>query len=175
MLQQNDETLPSVKWKSLGKAKIDPVASHCAVHVPKLGTIFFIGGANIKSRDSSDLLYQNVFSYNNSTGSFSQVKVFPSEQAIHCECRYLHTCTLVNDYLIYIIGGQCSGDVFSDVLVLNTETMQLEKLILQQDIDPIVGHTATLVGDCIYVIGGFHEWENNRSILVFDTSTLHQW
>merc|ERR1711871_1919218 len=83
-----------------------------------------------------------------------------------------HSCSLV-DGLIYVFGGFDGYQFLSDMHVLNPATMVWSNItFINATVLPPSKrgfHTATVVGNKIYYIGGFAEGLYLNDVHVFDT------
>nr|XP_027107964.1 uncharacterized protein LOC113727807 isoform X1 [Coffea arabica] len=89
------------------------------------------------------------------------IGVSPSERWGHSACY--------SNGLVYIFGGCCGGMHFSDVLVLNLETMDWSTLVTKgQGPGPRDSHSAVIVGYKMIVFGGTNGSKKVNDLYVLD-------
>ncbi|KAI3717177.1 hypothetical protein L1987_68610 [Smallanthus sonchifolius] len=88
--------------------------------------------------------------------------------------RWGHSACFSNGFL-YIFGGCCGGLHFSDVLVLNLETMAWTNLATTGvGPGPRDSHSAVIVGHMMIVFGGTNGYKKVNDIHILDLLT-HEW
>jgi N-acetylneuraminic acid mutarotase len=89
--------------------------------------------------------------------------------------RSRHSATLVNENQIWIFGGGGDTNVYNDIYILHTDTMEWHRPVVKGT-PPSVrwGHTATLVEAKIYIFGG-HDGKNMLNDLSFFDVNNMRW
>ncbi|EGG14036.1 hypothetical protein DFA_11799 [Cavenderia fasciculata] len=86
--------------------------------------------------------------------------------------RFKHTATFVNNKIIFIGGQESDTKRFNEIIYYDTETHNFTKPIIKGDLVPNFSrHSASLVGNNIYVFGGFDGKGTNYDLAVFNTVT----
>lgn len=139
------------EWSSLTPAGNGPAAraQHTAVFTGKEGIIF--GGycdnvAEVNDLYAIDLLQpEREFTWSN-----------PSVRGNPPEARYGHSATMVNDHMV-IVAGQTSTSQLCDVWVLHAPTYAWSEVAAGgAHFIPRMLHSATAIGDNVYILGGFN-------------------
>jgi len=82
-------------------------------------------------------------------------------------CRYHASVLYKNE--VYLFGGQQGSQVFlNDLWVLNAETQTWKELTLPNGPGPRCGHSASIVGNKMYVFGGVANKVTNKEMWILD-------
>lgn len=135
--------------------KPSPRWEHASAHFED--SLYVFGGTSKES-------FNDIFAYNFKTSKWSVVT--PTGDILpHI---YGHTSTVTNGK-IYLIGGYLKDDIFNpDVYVYDIQNNALSR-ISNSGLKPRAFHTASLIGNYIYVIGGVQTNDN----LVEKVQILH--
>lgn len=83
--------------------------------------------------------------------------------------RFKHTSTVVGKYLIFIGGQETDTKRFNDIVYYDTETKTFSQPAIRGDKVPNFSrHSASLVGNRIFVFGGFDGHGTNFQLSIFD-------
>lgn len=83
--------------------------------------------------------------------------------------RFKHTCTVVGKHLIYIGGQETDTKRFNDIVYYDTDSKTFSQPTIRGDKVPNFSrHTAALVGNRIFVFGGFDGHGTNFHLSIFD-------
>jgi len=83
--------------------------------------------------------------------------------------RFKHTCTVVGKHLIFIGGQETDTKRFNDIVYYDTEGKTFSQPTIRGDRVPNFSrHTASLVGNRIFVFGGFDGHGTNFHLSIFD-------
>lgn len=85
-----------------------------------------------------------------------------------------HTASIIED-TIFIVGGYLGGTYFNDVYMLDIHKKSLswsKPTVRGVQLPPLAHHTATTIGNKVYLFGGKNESQIFNSVYVFNSSTL---
>lgn len=83
--------------------------------------------------------------------------------------RFKHTCTVVGKHLIFIGGQETDTKRFNDIVYYDTDSKTFSQPAIRGDRVPNFSrHTSTLVGNRIFVFGGFDGHGTNFHLSIFD-------
>lgn len=83
--------------------------------------------------------------------------------------RFKHTCTVVGKHLIFIGGQETDTKRFNDIVYYDTEGKTFSQPAIRGDKVPNFSrHTSALVGNRIFVFGGFDGHGTNFHLSIFD-------
>lgn len=83
--------------------------------------------------------------------------------------RFKHTSTVVGKHLVFIGGQETDTKRFNEVIFYDTETKTFSQPTIRGDKVPNFSrHSASLVGNRIFVFGGFDGHGNNFHLSIFD-------
>jgi len=83
--------------------------------------------------------------------------------------RFKHTSTVVGKHLVYIGGQETDTKRFNDIVYYDTEAKTFSQPTIRGDKVPNFSrHTASLVGNRIFVFGGFDGHGTNFHLSIFD-------
>jgi len=83
--------------------------------------------------------------------------------------RFKHTCTVVGKHLIFIGGQETDTKRFNDIVYYDTESKTFTQPAIRGDKVPNFSrHSASLIGNRIFVFGGFDGHGTNFHLSIFD-------
>jgi len=86
--------------------------------------------------------------------------------------RFKHTATVYNKYIIYIGGQETDEKRFNEIYYFDTETNTFFRPQIHGDTVPNFSrHTSCLIGNMIWVFGGFDGRNRNFELSVFNADT----
>ncbi|KAL6060967.1 RhoGEF domain containing protein [Balamuthia mandrillaris] len=118
----------------------------------------------------------DVSIYHTSSATWTKVKATININTTTHLMRMNHSATLVGDHSIFVFGGRDNviGDLYNDLLVFDTEKLIWTKPKVKGETPPkMYGHSATLIGNKIYLIGG-HQQNPTQKVYILNTAKL-QW
>ncbi|GAM25233.1 hypothetical protein SAMD00019534_084080 [Acytostelium subglobosum LB1] len=85
--------------------------------------------------------------------------------------RFKHTSTFVNGKIIFIGGQETDTKRFNDIIYYDTANNTFSRPMIKGDRVPNFSrHTSTLVGNSIYIFGGYDGHGTNFDLAVFNTA-----
>ncbi|PVG00663.1 hypothetical protein CPB86DRAFT_871738 [Serendipita vermifera] len=84
--------------------------------------------------------------------------------------RGYHTANLVGNHMI-VVGGSDGRDCFSDIWVLNLDTLQWALVETEKDYKRL-SHSSTQVGSYLFIMGGHDGAKYSSELLLFNLVTL---
>jgi len=84
--------------------------------------------------------------------------------------RYQHTGSVVGKNIYFIGGQELAEKRFDDIYALNTETLDIKKVMPTGDVPRFARHSAVTIGDKIVMFGGFDGVSQHYLLSCYDTT-----
>ncbi|XP_052176236.1 tip elongation aberrant protein 1-like isoform X3 [Diospyros lotus] len=140
--------------------------SHSAALIGKW--VFIFGGSGKSSNTSDEEFYGDVYILDTETYAWIKPVTLGTPPAK----RSSHTCSSWKNQIIVIGGEDSYGHYFSDVHILDADTLGWRKLNTSGEIlPPQAGHTTVSLGTKLFVFGGFSDSTLQNDIYMLDVDT----